>query len=63
MPILPRLETTTGSRSVHGVTLRLIITMFLHAAASHMPSLLVSYLDCFISACALARSPWNPGVA
>src|SRR5262245_22311112 len=43
--------------------LRLIITRFLHAATVHMPVLPGSYLDCFISACALARSPWNPSVA
>src|SRR5918995_7491196 len=60
MPIFSRLDTTTASASVQGVTFRLIMTRLEHSLASQTPSWFVSYLDCFISSLALASSPRLP---
>src|SRR5215217_432097 len=57
MPIFSRLETTTASESEKVGVLRLGMTRFEQAEPSQTPSLLVSYLDCFISSLALASSP------
>ena len=48
-----------GYGSSRSVTAR----MSEHSGASHTPSWFVSYLDCFISSCALAMSPAEFGVA
>src|SRR4029450_12842415 len=61
MPILARLSTTTGSALVQGGVLRLTMIRPLQADASQTPSLLLSYLDCFISSLALASSPAKLG--
>ena len=50
-----------GDMFDHGAKLRLRLITPLQGAASQVPSLSVSYLDCAISALAASTSPANGG--
>ncbi len=57
MPISERSCWIVGVMFTSGGVVRLTNSTFLQTEASHTPSPLLSYFDCFISALAAVRSP------
>src|SRR3954451_1813718 len=63
MPIFAASASRIGTMRVSTPRGSAIVRTPLQAEAVHLPVLPGSYFDCFISACALARSPASFGVA